>query len=214
VGESEWSLDLRRDRVDAETLHREPTYLDAPQLCSGVSGSRGLRAAELRLALNPKWLTIGSGTAYLGGARRALLDAGLLADESDANEPSPGASELPGGGLLPFTRAAYFRPPQTVGVRLIAAFGSDCGVMLRWAQLPRVYGPGLPERWVIERHTEVRLADDAGSPYVAAVQESGAGGFWEPPDFHGNTLSVTDRRLGGSVFEAAIGDGAAQFSFD
>jgi hypothetical protein len=52
-----------------------------------------------------------------------------------------------------------------------------------------------------------------GSPYVAAVQEAGAPGFWDPPFFHGQTVYVTDGTPNPRLFAAAIGDKAAQFSF-
>jgi hypothetical protein len=213
LDEADWSLDLGRGRVLAETRKRAPVYLDAPQLCNEISARRGLRAAQLRLALHPAWRTPSSEAASLDGAIGALRGAGVLTDEPGTNDTAHRNDNLRGGGLQPITRAVYFHQPDTVGVRLLAAFASDCGVMVRWAQLPRVYGPGLPRPWIVTRRTEVRLADDRASPYVAAVQDTTAPGFWDPPFFHGQTVFVTDGTPNPRLFEAAIGDKAAQFGF-
>jgi hypothetical protein len=215
IDELEWSLDLPR-RVGVASLTRAPTYLDVPQLGSEISADRAQRAARLRLALRPQWRTPRFESAYLAGTTEALREAGLLNDEPSKLPPRDQASELQGEGLQPIRRAVYFQQPETIGVRLLGAFASACGVTVRWAQLPRVYGPQLPAPWILTSGamTEVRLADDRGSPYVAAVQEAGAPGIWDPPFWHGQSTFVTDGTPTNELLEVGIDVKAAQFSFD
>jgi hypothetical protein len=164
--------------------------------------------------LRPQWRTPKFESAYLTGTIQALREAGVVSDEPSDQRSLANDSELHGAGLEPIRRAVYFEQPETVGVRLLGAFASARGVTVRWAQLPRVYGPQLPAPWILPSGamTEVRLADDHTAPYVAAVQEAGAPGIWDPPFWHGQTTFVTDGTPNAQLLEVAIGDKAAEFS--
>jgi hypothetical protein len=195
---------------------RDPPAIGKPNLRTRVSPARGLRAAKLRLAVHPRFQLRGAPDVYLRGAVEALQAAGLVDARAarDWLSEAPGEDPVADGGLLPIRHAIYFTQPKSVGVRLLAVFSSERSVTIRWAQLPKLYGPRWPNAWVLPKGSlpAVLAADPRDSPFVAVSQHAGAAGMWDPPFWQGQTTLLTDTSPTLDGLEVSIGETAARIS--